>query len=134
MIQSTYGKKSEIRKFRKKRSAGCLPAVCLLLITILLFSFTACKTREKLSGTYSCIAAETGEEYIFSGISNVRIRLYVMGEVVLDLRGTYQISGDFITFSLRNDSDGAYNGIHSFEKIDGNSIRIDEGIYTKDDP
>ncbi|MBR2907533.1 MAG: hypothetical protein IKC26_05750 [Clostridia bacterium] len=111
--------------------------LCLLLLIILVssvaVSFLSCGTGERVpSGTYSCIAGDTGEQYIFDG-RRVRVLLYIMGETAIDFSGSYRLSGDEITFDFPDDTDGIYSGTRSYAiSEDGSRVTIDKDVFTKE--
>lgn len=110
-----------------KRTLGVAFALILLL------SAVSCGTREYVpDGTYSCIAGDTGEQYIFDG-KNVRVILYIMGNTAVDYSGTYRLEGDRITLNFPKDTDDIYNGTYYYEIAeDGSSIVIDDDTLTKE--
>lgn len=107
----------------------------LLMLLSVSASVVACADEEKNTvpeGTYSCIAADTGEKYIFKG-RTVRVMLYIMGKTAIDYSGTYRLKDGEITFDFPKDVDDIYNGTFRYElSEDGTSIVIGETVFTKE--
>lgn len=105
--------------------------VSLLLVGTLLISLASCAAGGVPDGTYSCVAADTGEVYIFEG-SKVRVTLYLLGNATEDYTGSYSVEGDSITFRFPQDKDGIYSGTFSYSIADdGESITIDGQPFVK---
>lgn len=104
-----------------------------ILVSSMAVSLFSCGARERVpDGTYSCIAGDTGEQYIFEGKS-VRVLLYAMGNVWADYSGTYRLSGDEITFDFPEDTDGIYSRTYIYEiSEDGSSITIGADVFVKE--
>lgn len=121
----------------------------LLILTSLLFVFTACSGQ--MSGTYALISnvgfgeesEDLGEEpdgtfYTFNG-DKVTLTVRTLGVIVNSSTATYRINGDKITFTsdeisrlamILDMSTGKYTSTHSFAKGE-DYIKIDNNIYTK---
>ncbi len=114
-----------------KRIIGFILA--FILISSASVSLFSCKEGERVpDGTYSCLAGDTGEQYIFEG-KHVRVTLYAMGNVFADFSGTYRLSGDKITFDFPEDTDDIYNGTYFYEiSEDGSFITIDTAVFVKE--
>ena len=114
------------------RTVKALAALFLLLLLLPLVS--ACAGDGPLDGTYSCVAADTGEVYTFKG-NKVNIRLYIMGAKAVDYDGTYKIKDGMIIFDFPKDTDNIYTGRQSVEILDdGEKLRIGDVTFEKGDP
>lgn len=107
-------------------------AALLLLLSLCLLTLPACEASEVVpDGIYSCIEADTGERYIFSG-DQVRVTLYLMGQVTENHVGTYFLKDGQITFSFPTDKDGIYSKTLAFSIAeDGQSITIGKDVFRR---
>lgn len=105
----------------------------LILLAILAASFTACEKNGGVpDGIYSCIAADTGEMYTFSG-RTVRVTLFIMGNITENHEGTYRLENGVITMDFPTDAYGLYSGSFSFSAAeDGSSITIGDATFKKE--
>ena len=117
-------------KNEKNRMITVRIACTVLLLLTVLQVLTGCGMR--LDGTYSCMAADTGEAYTFDG-NRVTVVLYVMGKTFVEYSGTYRIRENEITFAFPEDKEEIYNGTFAFSaSADGSSIEIGETTFVKD--
>ena len=104
--------------------------IFIVLIVVSLTVLYSCTQSERVpDGTYSGIAGDCGEKYIFDG-KRVRMVSYLLGNVAFDYSGTYTLSGDEITFRFPEDEDGLYSRTLKFAlSEDGKSITIDGDVF-----
>ena len=107
-------------------------AVLMAVIGLCLILLPACEASEIVpDGIYSCIEADTGERYIFSG-DQVRVTLYLMGQVTENHVGTYFLKDGRITFHFPTDKDGIYSKTLAFSiSEDGQSITIGKDVFKR---
>ena len=119
-------------KHRKNRSGAALLLVGVLIIAFT-FSFVSCRRNGGVpDGAYSCIEADTGEMYTFSG-REVRVTLFIMGNAVENHVGTYKVKDGMIEMEFPTDKDGIYTGTYSFSMAeDGSSITIADTEFTRE--
>ena len=116
-------------KNEKNRMIAVRTVCAVMILLCVLPLLTGCGMR--LDGTYSCMAADTGEAYTFDG-NRVTVVLYVMGKTLVEYSGTYRIRENKITFTFPEDKEDIYNGTFAFSiSSDGSSIEIGETTFVK---
>ena len=119
-----------------KRSLLIYRTLCagLALLFILLICVSCDRNGGIPDGTYSCIEADTGEMYIFSG-KKVQVKLYIMGNVTEDHSGTYRVKDGKITMSFPSDRYDIYNGTFDYAlSEDGKTLTISGEEFARQDP
>lgn len=107
-------------------------AFCLFILMLAVLLAACSRSGGVPDGVYSCIEADTGEMYTFTG-KHVRVTLFIMGNITEDHSGTYRVKDGTITMKFPTDADGIYAGSYSYSiSEDGSTITIGDMIYTKE--
>ena len=118
------------RIYTRSTAVRILSVICLILLSISAVSCT--KSGGVPDGMYSCIEADTGELYTFTG-KKVSVTLFIMGNVTEHHIGTYSVSDGIITMDFPTDSYGIYSGTYSFSiSEDGMLLTIGDDVFKRE--
>ena len=104
--------------------------IFLVLGLLLILTVSCSKSGGVPDGVYSCIEADTGEMYTFSG-RDVRVTLFIMGNITENHLGTYRLKDGTISFEFPTDDYGIYGGTFSFEAAEDGSYIVIDGVTFK---
>ncbi len=115
---------------RSTKNSAFVRAICMIGMILLLLSLLACTKNGGIpDGIYSCIEADTGEMYTFSG-TKVTVTLFIMGNVTEHHIGRYSVEDGMITMEFPTDPYGIYSGSFAFTlSEDGTTLTIGDDVF-----
>ena len=105
--------------------------LCMVITALILISLLSCtKNGGVPDGIYSCVVADTGEVYTFSG-TEVTVTLFIMGNVTEHHTGRYSVEEGIITMEFPTDPYGIYSGSFAFTlSEDGTTLTIGDDVFS----